>query len=94
MKKGAYSYLEDDVNYVISEKNTTVHIERVSDNVACLYFVNAANVRQPQAVPTGIVIIDENRAVLKPFYEAFFTCLLGGRLHISTQRQACAEAVK
>lgn len=46
-KKGNFSYLQDNVNYVEIDGQLTLRIERINDNIARLFLVDHLGVQQP-----------------------------------------------
>jgi hypothetical protein len=39
LHKGSFSFLQDDVNYVTIDANTSIHIERIDEIVARVFLV-------------------------------------------------------
>ena len=44
LKKGSFSYKQDNVNFLAFDGNLTINIARINSNVARVYFVNAQQV--------------------------------------------------
>lgn len=69
-KKGSFSYLQDNVYFVVIDDNLTARIECINNNVARLYLVGGDNAQIP--VPGHIQLLDLNNVVVAPFMESFF----------------------
>ena len=46
-KKGNFRYNDDDVNYLALDDRLTIKMERITNDVARVYVVDAQNVQQP-----------------------------------------------
>ena len=68
-RKGSFSYLHDNVNYVQLDPNLTARIERINNNVARLYLVVNNAVQQP--VPAHITVTDGGGQQVPPFMNNF-----------------------
>ena len=93
-KKGSFSYLDDNVNYVVINPDLTARIERVHNSVARVYVVDSNGVQQP--IPQHITLVDEANAVVPPFQNNFFitwvasyTLLVNGQpfMRLNNQKQ-------
>lgn len=91
-KKGSFSYKQDYVSYLALDNNLTIKIERVNNDVARVYLVNAQQVQQP--VPANVVITDAAGIAVRPFLNNFFitwfdsyTLLRNGQPHMVLNNQ-------
>lgn len=98
-KKGTYSYLQDNVNYVVIDPNLTIRIERINNNIARVYVVDANNVQQP--IPQHITMMDHANVHVNPFQNNFlitwvdsYTLLVNGQafMKLSNQKQQSISA--
>ena len=60
IKKCSFSYRQDDVTYLSIEDDLCIRIERIDDNIARIFLVNAASVQQP--VPAHITLTNSRGA--------------------------------
>eukprot|EP00611_Tribonema_gayanum_P028837 TRINITY_DN7534_c0_g1_i1.p2 TRINITY_DN7534_c0_g1~~TRINITY_DN7534_c0_g1_i1.p2 ORF type:complete len:112 (+),score=27.64 TRINITY_DN7534_c0_g1_i1:197-532(+) len=74
-EKGNFSYLRDDVNFVVIDGNLTARIERINNDVARLYIVGTNNVQVP--VPPHIQLVNETGAQIAPFMDNFLIIWIG-----------------
>ena len=74
-KKGSFSYLQDDVNYLQIDSALSIRIERITSDVARVYIANAKNVQQP--VPPHITMAHSAGAPVLPFRENFLITWFG-----------------
>jgi hypothetical protein len=68
-KKGSFSYLQDNINVIRLDANTTIRIERVDINVARIYFVDNSQVQQP--IPDHITVVTQAGGLVPPFLNNF-----------------------
>lgn len=68
-KKDSFSYLEENVNYLQIDGALSLRIERINNNMARAYIVNAENAQQP--VPPHITMADSVGLRVLPFLENF-----------------------
>lgn len=70
LKKGAFSYQNDDINYLrITGTNLTIRVERINNDVARVYIVNQHHVQQQ--IPANITMRDATNNVIHPFGDNF-----------------------
>lgn len=91
-KKGSFSYKQDNVNYLVLDENTTIKIERINNNVARVYLVDAQQVQQP--IPPHVTMTDSAGGVVAPFLNNFlitwvdsYTLAVNGQPHMVLNNQ-------
>lgn len=70
VKKGSFSYRQDNVNYLALDDKLTIRIERINNNVARVYLVDGQQVQQP--VPAYVGMTNGAGAAVPPLQNAFF----------------------
>lgn len=68
-KKGSFSYLQDNVNYVSIDAGRALHIARVTPNVGRMYIVDAQNVEQP--LPANMTVTEDGN-LIQPHGNSYF----------------------
>ena len=97
-EKGSFSYQQDNVTYLDLDGNLTIRIERINNDVARVFLVDAQQVQQP--VPASVVMMDAAGVAVPPFLDNFlitwansYTLSMNGQPHmiLTSQKQ---QAIK
>ena len=68
-RKGAFSYQQDNCNYLRLNDHLTIRVERVTQDVARVYLVDNHTVQQP--IPANVSMQDEAGVGVPPFLNNF-----------------------
>ncbi len=68
-KKGSFLFVQENVNYLQLDNDLSIRIQRIDDDVARVYIVNAQNEQQP--VPPHIRMANSAGAPVLPFLDNF-----------------------
>ena len=91
-KKGSFSYKQDNASYLALDKHSTIRIERINNNIAKVYLVDAQSVQRP--IPANVTMADAAGDAVVPYHNEFlitwvdsYMLYVNGQAHMALNNQ-------